>query len=77
MSKSKVVVVTGVSSGIGRVAAEKFARQGCQVFGTVRSIAKATPLPGVELIEMDVRDDASVQRGVQSIIDRAKRIDVQ
>lgn len=76
MSKPKVVVVTGVSSGIGRVTAQKFAQQGCQVFGTVRSIAKTTPLPGVELVEMDVRDDASVQRGVQSIIDRTKRIDV-
>jgi NAD(P)-dependent dehydrogenase (short-subunit alcohol dehydrogenase family) len=76
MSKSTVVVVTGVSSGIGRVAAKKFAKQGCQVFGTVRSIARTTPLPGVELVEMDVRDDASVQRGIQSIIDQAKRIDV-
>ena len=76
MSKSKVVVVTGVSSGIGRAAAEKFAQQGCQVFGTVRSIVSATPLLGVELIEMDVRDDASVLRGIQSIIERAKRIDV-
>ncbi len=76
MSKSKVVVVTGVSSGIGRVAAEKFAKQGCQVFGTVRSIAKTKPLPGVELIEMDVRDDNSVHHGIQSIIDRARHIDV-
>jgi NAD(P)-dependent dehydrogenase (short-subunit alcohol dehydrogenase family) len=76
MSKSIVVVVTGVSSGIGRVAAEKFAKRGCQVFGTVRSIAKTKPLPGVELIEMDVRDDASVKRGIQSIIDQAERIDV-
>lgn len=29
MSHSKVVVVTGVSSGIGRAAAMKFAKQGC------------------------------------------------
>lgn len=76
MSNSTVVVVTGVSSGIGRVAAEKFAKRGCRVFGTVRDIAKAAPLSGIELIEMDVRDDASVKAGIQSIIDRAKRIDV-
>ena len=76
MMKTKVVVVTGVSTGIGRITAEKFAKQGCQVFGTVRNIAKATPLPGVELIEMDVRDDASVKRGIQYVIDRVKRIDV-
>jgi NAD(P)-dependent dehydrogenase (short-subunit alcohol dehydrogenase family) len=76
MSKSTVVVVTGVSSGIGRVTAEKFSAQGYRVFGTVRSIAKTQPLPGVQLVEMDTRDDASVQRGIQSIIDQAVCIDV-
>ncbi|TCV97751.1 short subunit dehydrogenase [Luteibacter rhizovicinus] len=76
MSNSTVVVVTGVSSGIGRVAADKFAKRGCRVFGTVRNLQRATPLPGVELLEMDIGDDASVQFAIQSIIDRAKRIDV-
>jgi len=73
---NKVVVVTGVSSGIGRVAAEKFAQQGCQVFGTVRNMSKAQPIPGVRIVEMDVRDDVSVQREIQSVIDQANRIDV-
>lgn len=76
MSNSKVVVVTGVSSGIGRAAAEQFAKRGCRVFGTVRSIAKASPLKGVELVEMDIRDDVSVQRAIQIVIAQAKRIDV-
>ena len=76
MSNPTVVVVTGVSSGIGRATAEKFVKRGCRVFGTVRSVANAAPLPGVELIEMDIRDDASVKFGIQSIIGRAKRIDV-
>ncbi|HTJ96798.1 MAG TPA: oxidoreductase [Rhodocyclaceae bacterium] len=76
MSTSKVVVVTGVSSGIGRATAEKFATQGHRVFGTVRNVAKAEPLPGIELIEMDVRDELSVQQGIQTIITQAKRIDV-
>jgi len=76
MSNSTVVVVTGVSSGIGRVAAEKFAKRGCQVFGTVRNMKKAPPLPGVELVEMDVRDEVSIQLGIQSIIGRTARIDV-
>jgi NAD(P)-dependent dehydrogenase (short-subunit alcohol dehydrogenase family) len=76
MSNSKTVAITGVSSGIGRAAAEKFVEQGCQVFGTVRSTAKAQPIPGVTLIEMDVRDDGSVQRGIQAILGQARRIDV-
>lgn len=76
MSNSKVIVVTGVSSGIGRATAEKFVEKGCQVFGTVRNAAKAQAIPGVVLIEMDIRDDASVQQGIQTILAQAKRIDV-
>ncbi|TAM62642.1 MAG: oxidoreductase [Rhodanobacter sp.] len=76
MSNSKVVVVTGVSSGIGRATAEKFAKRGCRVFGTVRNAAKAKPLPGVVLVEMDIRDETSVQKGIQAIIAQATRIDV-
>lgn len=76
MSKSKVVVITGVSSGIGRTTAIKFVERGCRVFGTVRNPEKAQAIPGVELVEMDIRDEASVQRGVQAIIAQAKHIDV-
>jgi NAD(P)-dependent dehydrogenase (short-subunit alcohol dehydrogenase family) len=72
----KVVLVTGVSSGIGRATAVKFAAQGCRVFGSVRSIAKAQPIPGVDLIEMDIRDEASVQQGIQAVVVQAQRIDV-
>jgi len=76
MSKSKVVVVTGASSGIGRVTAEKFAERGCRVFGTSRSLVKATAQAGIELVEMDVCDERSVQYGIQSITARSGRIDV-
>ena len=76
MSSSRVVFVTGVSSGIGRATAEQFARQGCTVFGSVRDLRKARPIPGVELVEMDVRDEGAVQRAVQVVIAKAKRIDV-
>lgn len=75
-SNVKVVVVTGVSSGIGRVTAEMFVKRGCQVFGTVRNLEKAEPIQGVELIEMDIRDEGSIQRGIMSVIAQAKRIDV-
>ncbi len=76
MSNSKVVVITGVSSGIGHATAIKFAQRGCRVFGTVRNLEKAQAIPGVALIEMDIRDEESVQHGVQAIIAQAKRIDV-
>ena len=76
MPNSEVVFITGVSSGIGRAAAENFARRGCTVFGSVRDLRSAQSIPSVELVEMDVRDESSVQRAVQNIIGKAKRIDV-
>lgn len=76
MSGSSVVVVTGASSGIGRVTAEMFVARGCHVFGTLRDLHKAPALPGVEFIEMDVRDERSVQLGIEFVIDRTTRIDV-
>jgi NAD(P)-dependent dehydrogenase (short-subunit alcohol dehydrogenase family) len=44
MSNSTVVVVTGVSSGIGRAAAGKFARRDCRVFGTLRRFMRSGPV---------------------------------
>lgn len=76
MSKAKVVVITGVSSGIGRAAAELFAQQGYRVFGTVRNLATAEPLPGVSLVPMDICSDESVSQGIQSVIEQVGRIDV-
>lgn len=76
MSNAKVVIITGVSSGIGRETAMKFSKQGCRVFGTVRNKAKAEAISGVTLIEMDIRDEASIERGIQSVIAQATRIDV-
>ncbi|MDP9919108.1 NAD(P)-dependent dehydrogenase (short-subunit alcohol dehydrogenase family) [Variovorax boronicumulans] len=76
MSGSSVVVVTGASSGIGRAAAEMFVARGCRVFGAVRELRKAPALPGVEFVAMNIREEDSVQRGIESVIDRATRIDV-
>lgn len=72
----KVIVITGVSSGIGRSAAERFAKKDYLVFGTVRDLSRAKPLPGVQLIEMDVQDEGSVERGINKVIEKAKRIDI-
>lgn len=80
---SEVAVVTGANSGIGRATAIHLARQGMRVFGTVRGLDKAAKLQGmaqqagvtVELVVMDVADDASVQQGFADIHARAGRVD--
>jgi NAD(P)-dependent dehydrogenase (short-subunit alcohol dehydrogenase family) len=73
---SPVVVITGVSSGIGRATAEKFSSLGYQVFGTVRKVASTPPIPGVVLVPMDVRDGVSVDAAIQSVMDSTGRIDI-
>lgn len=69
--KNKTALVTGVSSGIGREIAQLLAERGARVFGTARNPKSASPIPGVEIIGMDVTDDASVARAIQSIEQKA------
>ena len=85
----QVVLVTGSSTGFGKLIAEALARKGYRVFATMRNIAGKNAKAAqevkelaekekiaIEAVEMDVTDDASVQRGVDEVIRRAGRIDV-
>lgn len=74
MKNQKVVLVTGVSSGIGEAVVRLLVRDGHRVFGTVRSQGGAVP-NGVERVVLDVRDEASIDAGVASVLSRAGRID--
>src|SRR5206468_1234157 len=69
--KNKITLVTGVSSGIGREIAQLLAERGARVFGTVRNVRSASSIRGVELVSMDVTEDASVNAAVQSIVQKA------
>jgi NAD(P)-dependent dehydrogenase (short-subunit alcohol dehydrogenase family) len=74
--RSPVVLVTGVSSGIGRAVADAFAAKGFEVFGTSRDPRTTQPVAGVELVQLDVTDDASVAAAVSTVVQRAGRIDI-
>ncbi len=76
MRTSKVALVTGVSSGIGRATAEALLGYGFRTFGTIRSSTQHEDLPrGLEPIHLDVRDQESVQSCVRTVLDKAGRID--
>ena len=66
--KNKTTLVTGVSSGIGREIAQLLAERGARVFGTVRNPQSAGSIRGVDLVRMDVTEDASVSEAVQRIV---------
>src|SRR5438067_6993413 len=74
--KNKTTLVTGVSSGIGREIAQLLAARGARVFGTVRDPNSARPIHGVEIVRMDVTDDASVSEAVQSIVQQAGPVQI-
>jgi len=79
-----VVLITGCSSGFGLETALAFARRGDTTYATMRNLAKADRLLeraraedlAVELLTLDVTDDASVLSAVQEIEARHGAIDV-
>jgi NAD(P)-dependent dehydrogenase (short-subunit alcohol dehydrogenase family) len=71
-----VALVTGASSGIGRATALALVDAGFAVVGTSRNAAKAEPLAGVTLLDLDVVSDESVRSLVEEVIERFGRIDV-
>ena len=68
-----MVLVTGASSGIGACCAALLAEQGCRVYGGSRGTVSAS---GVEPLTLDVADDASAARAIETILAREGRLDV-
>src|ERR1700676_3736703 len=89
MHTKQVVLITGSSTGFGRLFAETLARKGHIVFATmrdpggrnaksaseIRALAEKDLLP-IHVLELDVTDDASVGRAVDTAVAKGGRIDV-
>ncbi|HEY3420133.1 MAG TPA: SDR family oxidoreductase [Methanomassiliicoccales archaeon] len=77
---SKVILITGCSSGIGHATAHFFADEGWSVVATMRHPEqRQTDLKGmdnVDLLHLDVTDLGSVRDAVRRTIEKHGRIDV-
>ena len=72
---TKVVLVTGGSSGIGKSICEFLTDKGYKVYGTSRSPEKY-PEKAFSLLPLDVLNEKSIQECVQTIISLEGNIDV-
>jgi NAD(P)-dependent dehydrogenase (short-subunit alcohol dehydrogenase family) len=89
MNSKQVVLITGSSTGFGRLFTETLARNGHTVFATmrdpggrnaknaseIRTLAEKGSLR-IHVLELDVTDDASVERAVDAAVAKTGRIDV-
>ncbi|MBJ6367328.1 SDR family oxidoreductase [Snuella sedimenti] len=72
---SKVVLITGGSSGIGKSIGEYLIKKAFKVYGTSRNPDnyKESLFP---ILQLDVKDVTSIKRAVKTIIDTEGRLDV-
>lgn len=83
-SKQKVAVVTGSSSGIGHEISLILARNGFTTYATMRNLQKGSDLKSIAEDEklhlyfahLDVTDENSVKKAIQTIHNEAGRIDI-
>ena len=71
---NRVVLITGASSGIGKVTAEYLSEKGYKVYGTSRKPSRAETK--FTLLPMDVCIPDSIERAVERILKEEGRIDV-
>ncbi|WP_229807745.1 SDR family NAD(P)-dependent oxidoreductase [Asticcacaulis endophyticus] len=76
MSKDKVIVITGASSGIGEATARLLAQEGFRVFAGARRAPLAPLVPNLEFGVLDVTNDASVAGFIDWVLAEAGKIDV-
>jgi len=76
MKKSiqKIIFITGVSSGIGKISAEYLSNMGYKVYGTSRQ--KDIKEGSYKILNMDVTNDVSIQKAFNYILEKEDRIDV-
>ncbi|PHR70568.1 MAG: short-chain dehydrogenase/reductase [Lutibacter sp.] len=72
---SKVVLITGGSSGIGKSVGEYLSEKGYTVYGTSRNPQKIKNHP-FKLIALDVNNTATISKAIETVISSEGKIDV-
>lgn len=74
----QVAVVTGASSGIGEVTAERLQSAGFRVYAGARRLDRMAGLAarGIVTAELDVTDDGSMRAFVEQVVTEQGRVDV-
>lgn len=72
---SKVVLITGGSSGIGKSIGEFLTSQGYEVFGTSRNPERYTASK-FKLVKLDVADTVSIGEAIKTVIETSGKLDV-
>jgi NAD(P)-dependent dehydrogenase (short-subunit alcohol dehydrogenase family) len=79
----RTAVVTGASSGFGRLTAQTLATDGWRVYATMRNVATTNAAAaaglkkaGISVVELDVTSDASVDAAAKTILSEAGAVDV-
>ncbi len=75
---SKIVLITGASSGMGKSAAHILHKQGYKVYGAARRMEEMQDLEqkGMSIISLDLTKDNSIVDCVNNILDKEGRIDI-
>ncbi|MFD0962737.1 SDR family oxidoreductase [Pseudofulvibacter geojedonensis] len=73
---SKVVLITGGSSGIGKSVATYLTNKGFIVYGTSRNPSRITEKLSFNLVALDVSDEKSIHEAVATIIENEGRLDI-
>lgn len=85
----KTILITGCSSGFGKLAAEHLAKQGHTVFATLRNIKDKNKQVAEEIksyaesnklelfvVDLDVTSETSIQKAMAEIVSKSSTIDV-
>jgi NAD(P)-dependent dehydrogenase (short-subunit alcohol dehydrogenase family) len=86
---AQTILVTGSNSGFGRLTVKTLARQGYRVFAGMRAVeGRNAPAAAdlralaereqlaLQIVELDITNDASVEQAIKSIVDSTGRLDV-